>query len=216
MDEWERGPAVADAAGAELAGDLPEPFELLDPAEAPIFAMDRVDRQIARHAPPPPPRRETFEIQLVSSSLHSVPSACSCNAQGQGTSSSRGSGKRMHRGRNLSRLCHPIRPVRRRGTRCECNSALPLCASRCHPQHQHARSHRQERILHCSCCPCHRAVTEVELAKGPVNVRHLFLDPAACNTLITLQVRSCTLSVLPSLKKPELVLIHQFVGVVGY
>ena len=36
----------------------------------------------------------------------------------------------------------------------------------------------------------HRAVTEIELAKGPIEVRHLFLDPAACNTLITLQVRS--------------------------
>lgn len=47
-------------------------------------------------------------------------------------------------------------------------------------------------------CLSHCAVTEVELAAGPVSVRHLFLDPAACNTLITLQVRSFALPTLLS------------------
>ena len=39
------------------------------------------------------------------------------------------------------------------------------------------------------------AVAEVELVKGPAVIRHLFLDPSACNILVTLQV---TLLHLPS------------------
>lgn len=58
LDEWERGPAIAEA---QL--DLPEAFEIVEPAEAPIFAMDRVDRQIARHVPRSPhtPARYSFK-----------------------------------------------------------------------------------------------------------------------------------------------------------
>jgi hypothetical protein len=33
-------------------------------------------------------------------------------------------------------------------------------------------------------------VAEVELVKGPAIVRHVFLDPSASNTLVTLQVVS--------------------------
>ncbi len=48
IDDWDKGPALPEPTGGDLDTDLHDAFGSRETGEAPIFAMDRVDRQIAR------------------------------------------------------------------------------------------------------------------------------------------------------------------------